>query len=707
MTAVTARAATGPAVAPPGNGVSAGRIRSRNSRATTSSKEVTERMSICELETSVRGDDEGLSLLGELPQADVAGGSDLDLEVTLRRIIEAGVSVADARYGAVGVIDQSGSGLAHFVTHGVCGDTDRATGPAPEGAGLLGSLIADAGPLRLVDRAEPPSSVGFPAGHPPTTSFLGVPIRVGAEVFGGLYLIDKITGAAFSDADEEFALGLAGAAGLAIENARRFEKAQRQQAALAAAHEVAAEFAAGTGRLAGLQLLARRARDLVGADLATIALPESCGDIMVIEAADGPHAPTWAGQRFSRAGSVAGDVLRSGHTVVLDDASVDHRVAQPPGRHGQIGPSVFVAMTVDGQPFATLSIGRGKGAAGFTPTEMDLVTTFAAHASVVAFHHEQTRHQRARLTLLEDQARSARELHDTIIERLFVASRSLRQASGQSTGAARNRVEDTVNELDDVIRTIRSVIFDGHTPHPDRGLRRPSLDVGPEIAPAISAESGIAFNGPLHTDITAIAQELLATLQEALTEVAHPDDRSEPEPDARLATAPGDPQVPALLDTLEHAHMARERVQRGLLGALVAFDHNVDTAFAALRQALLTPRPDGLSPPTHEPASPLPGPETSSPPETAGAGADTPVTAADATLEPWRHSPVTSLVEQLSTREVAVLEYLPSCLTNREIAAELFVSKNTVKAHEKSIYRKLGVNSRRQAVNIARTFQLI
>jgi GAF domain-containing protein/DNA-binding NarL/FixJ family response regulator len=669
---------------------------------------VAERMSVCEQETSAQGDDESLSLLGELPHSDVAVGSDLDLEVTLHRIIRAGVSVVDARYGAVGVIDESRTGLAHFITHGVYGETDRATGARPEGARLLELLIAETGTLRLIDLSEPPSSVGFPVRFPPTTSCLGVPIRIGEDVSGGLYLIDKITEAAFSEADEEFALGLAGAAGLAIENAHRFEKAQRQQAALAAAHEVATEFAAGTGRLAGLQLIARRSRDLVGADLATITLPERCGDTMVIEAADGPRAPGWAGQRFSRVGSVSGDVLRSGQTVVLDDASVDHRVAQPPRPHGQIGPSVYVAMTVDGQPFATLSIGRAKGAARFTPTEVDLITTFAAHASVVAFHHEQTRQQRARLTVLEDQVRSARELHDTIIERLSVAGRSLQQASGQSSGGARNRVEDTVNELDDVIRAMRSVIFEGHTPQAGLGLRRPSVDVRPETAEAIGTEAGGALDGSVHPNITAIAEELLATLREALTDIAHYDHRSERQTGARLAPAPRDPQVPGVLDAFEQAHMARERVQRGLLGALVAFDHNVDAAFAALREALPAPQPDDLLRPPHEPAAAVSGLERSLSPEAAlASGVRDLVTVADATLDPLRHSTVTSFVEQLSAREVAVLEYLPSCLTNREIAAELFVSKNTVKAHEKSIYRKLGVNSRRQAVDIARTHQLI
>ena len=90
----------------------------------------------------------------------------------------------------------------------------------PEGHGILGHLIVDARPLRLPDLTEHPESYGFPPGHPPMHSFLGVPIRVRETVFGNLYLTDKTSAEVFTDVDEEMVVGLAGAAGIAIENAR-------------------------------------------------------------------------------------------------------------------------------------------------------------------------------------------------------------------------------------------------------------------------------------------------------------------------------------------------------------------------------------------------------------------------------------------------------------------------------------------------------
>jgi signal transduction histidine kinase len=147
-------------------------------------------------------------------------GSDLDLPAMLERIIESGVDLADATYGALGVLDDTGTRLAQFITVGIDDPAHEAIGELPEGHGILGLLIVDAKPLRLPDLMEHPDSYGFPPNHPPMRSFLGVPIRLRDQVFGNLYLTDKRSGEVFTDVDEELVVGLAAAAGVAIENAR-------------------------------------------------------------------------------------------------------------------------------------------------------------------------------------------------------------------------------------------------------------------------------------------------------------------------------------------------------------------------------------------------------------------------------------------------------------------------------------------------------
>lgn len=147
-------------------------------------------------------------------------GSDLDLHSVLHTIIETAAELVEAQYGALGVLDQTGTKLADFITVGIDDAGRAAIGHPPEGHGILGLLIVDPKPLRLPDLHEHPDSFGFPPNHPRMTSFLGVPIAVRGEVFGNLYLCDKSNGDVFTDIDQELVVGLASAAGIAIENAR-------------------------------------------------------------------------------------------------------------------------------------------------------------------------------------------------------------------------------------------------------------------------------------------------------------------------------------------------------------------------------------------------------------------------------------------------------------------------------------------------------
>jgi signal transduction histidine kinase len=172
------------------------------------------------------GEYAGPRSLRQLLDAVLTIGSDLDLPAMLQRIVEAAVALVDARYGALGVLDESRTRLAQFITVGLDDETYRAIGDLPEGHGILGLLIVDAKPLRLPDLTEHPDSYGFPPHHPPMRSFLGVPIRLRDEVFGNLYLTDKTSAEVFTDVDEELVIGLAAAAGVAIENARLHARVQ-------------------------------------------------------------------------------------------------------------------------------------------------------------------------------------------------------------------------------------------------------------------------------------------------------------------------------------------------------------------------------------------------------------------------------------------------------------------------------------------------
>ena len=169
----------------------------------------------------------GPQSLRKLLDAVLVLGSELDPPGMLRRIVETAVDLVDARYGALGVLDDTGTRLSEFITVGLDRDTHHRIGDLPEGHGILGLLIVDAEPLRLPDLQEHPDSFGFPPHHPSMRSFLGVPIRVRGEVYGNLYLTDKTTADAFTDVDEELAVGVAAAAAVAIHNVRLQTRVQR------------------------------------------------------------------------------------------------------------------------------------------------------------------------------------------------------------------------------------------------------------------------------------------------------------------------------------------------------------------------------------------------------------------------------------------------------------------------------------------------
>jgi signal transduction histidine kinase len=171
-----------------------------------------------------RGEVAGPRRLRQLLDAVLTVGSDLDLPGMLRRIVQSATELVDARYGALGVLDPSRTRLSQFITVGIDDEGRRQIGNLPEGHGILGLLIVDAKAIRLPDLREHPDSFGFPPNHPPMTSFLGVPIRVRDEVFGNLYLTDKQSAEVFTDVDEELVVGLAAAAGVAIDNARLHAK---------------------------------------------------------------------------------------------------------------------------------------------------------------------------------------------------------------------------------------------------------------------------------------------------------------------------------------------------------------------------------------------------------------------------------------------------------------------------------------------------
>ena len=197
----------------------------------------------------------------------------------LARVLDAACELTGARYAALGVVDEAGAELERFVTRGVGPDAEQAIGDRPRGHGVLGVLIQDPRPLRVASLDEHPASYGFPAGHPPMETFLGVPVLMRGQVWGNLYLTEKAAGAEFDQADEDAAVALARWAAIAIANARLYRDAEQRRGeleravqGLEATQAIAQAVGADTDLDRVLGLIVKRGRDLVDARSVVILL---------------------------------------------------------------------------------------------------------------------------------------------------------------------------------------------------------------------------------------------------------------------------------------------------------------------------------------------------------------------------------------------------------------------------------------------------
>ena len=462
-----------------------------------------------------------------LLEAVVAIGSGLDLESTLRRVVEAAVGLVDATYGALGVIGDDDGGklrLAEFIPVGLSQDEIARIHHWPEGRGLLGLLIDDPRPLRLADIATHPRSSGFPDGHPPMRGFLGVPVRVRNEVFGNLYLTDKRGGGEFTEDDEAVLVALGAAAGVAVENARLYEAARRQQRWIQASAEVTTRLLSGSEPGEVLAGITMQALDLSGADLAVLALPGEDGRLLTVAYAEGDGADAVRGLVLPVGQSLSGQVLATGEPVSSEDFATDERAARAArGAMSQIGPAVVFPLGAPGNVHGVLTVGRRHGEPPFPQVQADVVASFAAQAGV-ALELDASRAEAERLSLYEDRDRIAQDLHDLVIQRLYATGMSLQATMSMVTRPeVANRITNAVDAMDETIKEIRTTIFQLQSRDTAAGpdLRGEILALVEEMTEMLGVAPSLRLGAGLGDGISPeVTEQALAALREALSNAA-------------------------------------------------------------------------------------------------------------------------------------------------------------------------------------------
>jgi signal transduction histidine kinase len=444
---------------------------------------------------------------------------DLSLESVLRNVIEAACDLAEARYGAVGVIAQDGS-LEQFIHVGMDQRTARGIGALPQGKGLLGALINDPQPIRLRHMAEDPRSAGFPPQHPAMDSFLGVPIRVRGEVFGNLYLTDSTKGEFTAD-DEELVVALAFAAGSAVSNARLYQESRLRQQWLTASVEISAQLLAATGE-DPLQMIARRAIDIADADLVSLGLLTPDGTELVVEIALGVGAEELIGRRFLVSEIAARRAIEEHRPVMLSSLDVEGHQSHVASVI-EAGPLMLLPLQGTQQVHGVLSLVRTRGRAAFTASDLNLAAGFANHASV-ALELADSRAAEQRVALLEDRERIARDLHDHVIQELFAIGLGLESAAVLiADHPAEQRVRQRVADIDRTIRRIRTSIFELRGPigTSPEGVRQRIFEIAADLTPALGFAPDISFSGLVEIKVSPeLADDLAAAVREALTNCA-------------------------------------------------------------------------------------------------------------------------------------------------------------------------------------------
>ncbi|MFI0816935.1 GAF domain-containing sensor histidine kinase [Streptomyces sp. NPDC021098] len=424
-------------------------------------------------------------------------GTGLELRVVLDRIAETAAELAGARCAAIGVNDAAGQGLADIITYGVT-EADR------ERCGAL-----------LSGRS---GGAGLLSAEPLPRSFLGVPIRVGDEVFGHLCLAEKRDGGEFSVPDLHLVKVLATEAGIAIGNARFHEATRQRERWIDGSVAVTHSLLSGDAEDA-LVVVAEKARQLAGSAAGIVLVPEEGGglEIVAVDAANPPEGAALLGTVVP-AGSPAVPRLLSGEPVFVDDPAAELRPEA--GVLGRYGPSMMLPLSSGDRVLGVLATPRGPGARPFTATERRLATQFAAQAAVALVLAE-AQGDRERLAVLEERDRIARDLHDLVIQRLFATGMLLESARRQARAPeVAEQVERAAAELGATIREIRTTIFalqQGPEGAPS-GLRTRVLREVGAVAVPLGFQPSLSFVGPVDTRVgEAAGNSLIAALREALS----------------------------------------------------------------------------------------------------------------------------------------------------------------------------------------------
>jgi signal transduction histidine kinase len=459
-----------------------------------------------------------------LPVAVVTSAITGTLESTLQDVVRVAVDQVGAGFGALGVLTRDGRRLGRLVVVGT--DPAEAARLAELTTGwVVRRFVEEPSILAWEQLGVDPEQLGLGDGHPARAPFLAVPVRVGGQLFGNLYLTQKRVGEPFTATDVEVVQALAGVAGLAIGNARAAEQAERGRRQFQAGTEIVTSLLSGAGQDDVLRAMADRVIELAEADVAGVLCPTDDDDFLVVAAAAGMDAADIEGVRIPLSATHVGNVHRSQQPTVLDDVSVDPVL----GAHADVaveitrgmGPGLMIPFR-HGAATGMVVAMRRRGREPFEVGPHHPLVAFVTRTAL-ALELARSQARERRLQVQADRDRIARDLHDHVVQRIFATVLSLdrlsRSLEGGQPGTA-SRLGRSIDELEATIAEIRTAIFELH----EDGLSVPSVrgqlsDVVRRVTEGSPLRRDLRLRGGLDDLPRELVPDLVAVVRELLTNV--------------------------------------------------------------------------------------------------------------------------------------------------------------------------------------------
>jgi two-component system sensor histidine kinase DevS len=432
---------------------------------------------------------------------------DVSLQTLLERITSLACEQSGAKYAALGVLDDEGK-LKQFITVGMTGEEIKKIPHPPRGLGLIGALMrGDSGTIRIPEIENDTRSIGFPEGHAEMHSLLGVPIRLGERQLGQIYLTDKIGDSEFNANDEKIIEMLAAYAGVAIENARLYERLQEHDATLTRLNKTLALLMAHFHVEAG-----------------EIFLMEEDGETLRLVLHRGEAAEAfWSRTRYKIGEGMVGKAAQTLEPVINNHIERDELVTRQAVVDAGFKQIACIPLTTRGEVVGVLTIAAHTRNA-ISKSGLQLLTSVAAGAGT-AIENARLHTNARRLAVLEERERIGMDLHDGTIQSIYgvgLALENARMLLRENPLVAEDRLQKAMEDLNHTIRDIRNYILDLRP----RQLHGESLIEG--LGRLVTefrqnAKLDISLAGPKEplTDLTQVnAMTLFHICQEALANIA-------------------------------------------------------------------------------------------------------------------------------------------------------------------------------------------